>query len=116
MEEADVKKVWFLKAALLAAVLVVTASCSSSEPEIGLSADPVIKDLTHVNVTVKVGGKVTWTNLDSVRHTTTEVGGKWDSDRMGEKREFSFTFEEAGTYNYKCTVHPQMTATVTVVP
>ena len=110
------KAVWLLKTFLAAAVLVAIASCSGSEPEVGLSADPVIKDLTHVNVKVKVGGKVTWTNLDTVRHTTTEVGGKWDSGVLGEKRTFSFTFDEAGTYNYRCTVHPDMTATVTVEP
>jgi plastocyanin len=29
---------------------------------------------------------------------------------------FSFTFQNAGTFTYRCTIHPGMIGTVTVTP
>jgi plastocyanin len=67
-------------------------------------------------LTVKVGTKVTWTNQDSDAHTVTSQGsgGPLNSPAMSNGATFSFTFTKAGTYQYLCTIHPFMTATVTV--
>jgi plastocyanin len=66
-------------------------------------------------VSVGVGDTVTWTNNDSVAHDVTadsfssgEPGGMMSGDT------FEHTFEEAGTFDYVCTVHPGMEGTVTV--
>jgi plastocyanin len=69
-------------------------------------------------LTVKVGTKVTWTNRDSDAHTVTSggSGGPLNSKAMNTGDTFSFTFTKAGTYQYLCTIHPFMTATVTVTP
>ena len=66
-------------------------------------------------VTVAVGDTVTWTNNDSVPHDVTadsfssgEAGGMAGGDT------FEQTFEEAGSFDYVCTVHPGMEGTVVV--
>ena len=73
-----------------------------------------IKNFTHQNLTVKAGTTVTWTNRDDASHTSTERNGKWDSKALGNGQSFSFTLNEPGTYNYFCSIHPTITATVTV--
>ena len=66
-------------------------------------------------VTVKPGGKVTWTNDDSVGHDVTsdtfESGSPGGIDGGST---FSHVFKKAGTYKYVCTVHPGMEGTVKV--
>ena len=80
-----------------------------------------IQDFTHQDVSINVGTTVRWTNRDPFTHTTTSgVPGNpsdlWDSDEISAGgNPFSFTFTEAGTFNYFCKFHPSsMTATVTV--
>ena len=66
-------------------------------------------------VTVKVGQKVTWTNDDTVDHNVTSQSGETiKSDNFGKGGTFSFTPTKAGTIKYVCTIHPGMTATLTV--
>ncbi len=66
-------------------------------------------------VTVKVGQKVTWTNEDTVDHNVTSQSGETiKSDNFGKGATFSFTPTKAGTIKYACTIHPGMTATLTV--
>ena len=62
---------------------------------------------------IKVGTTVTWTNMDSAPHTATS-SGNFQSDRLDQGASFSFTFEEAGTFDYFCEFHPNMTSTITV--
>lgn len=61
---------------------------------------------------VKVGTTVTWTNNDSVMHTVT--GATFDSGQLAPGATYSHTFSKAGSFDYKCTIHPQMTARITV--
>jgi len=73
-------------------------------------------------VTVDVGGVVTWTNDDSAAHTVTsgsaadtdDVGALFDSGLFLAGATFPVTFDEAGTYPYFCMVHPWMVGTVIV--
>lgn len=72
-------------------------------------------------VEVKVGGGVTWTNDDSQIHTATsgaagssDAGSVFDSGILSPGATFDFVFDKAGTYDYHCTMHPQMVGTVTV--
>jgi plastocyanin len=70
------------------------------------------------DVTVTVGTTVTWVNVGPTDHTTTAYidGDKfWDSGIMVEGDTFSFTFEEPGSYDYLCALHPSMTAHLEVV-
>jgi plastocyanin len=69
-------------------------------------------------LTVKVGTKVTWTNQDSDAHTVTsqDNSGPLSSAALSTGQTYSYTFTKPGTYSYLCTIHPFMTATVTVTP
>ncbi len=67
------------------------------------------------NMQVKVGTTVTWSNQDNIQHSVTFKNGMKDSGLLSQGQSFSYTFNTAGTYQYYCTVHPYMVATVTVV-
>jgi plastocyanin len=67
------------------------------------------------STTVKVGQKITWTNDDSTDHNVTaDSGADFKSKDFGKDGTFSFTPDKAGTIKYECTLHPGMTATITV--
>jgi plastocyanin len=67
-------------------------------------------------VTIEEGGKVIWLNRDSVAHTATAVDGSFDTGPIEEGKLKSETFKEPGTYQYVCSIHPDMHGTVEVVP
>ena len=63
---------------------------------------------------IPIGTTVTWTNNDSAPHTATSSDGVWDSGILNTGDTFSYTFDQAGTFNYICSVHPNMTAQIVV--
>jgi len=70
------------------------------------------------NLEVAKGTKVTWTNKDSTAHTVTSgtrpnKDGKFDG-QVAAGGTFSFTFADAGVYQYFCSIHSSMNATITV--
>jgi plastocyanin len=77
-------------------------------------------------VEVNIGGTVTWINDDFTTHTATSgasnsgstgmFGGTDDSPEIigPEGDTQSFTFNEAGEFEYYCTLHPNMVGTVVV--
>jgi len=68
-----------------------------------------------VNLHVKVGTTVTWTNQDTAPHTVTFRDSSLKSSgilRQGDT--YSYTFTTPGTFAYYCGVHQYMTAQVTV--
>jgi plastocyanin len=67
-------------------------------------------------ITIKVGTKVTWTNLDAAPHTATSDTGIWDSGRLAQNATFSWVFDKAGTFAYHCIYHSMMLATIVVIP
>ncbi len=66
-------------------------------------------------IVINVGDTVTWTNNDPVDHTTTSAGN-WNSGSLTFGASFSEVFDSPGTFNYFCSIHPSMTATVVVNP
>jgi plastocyanin len=74
----------------------------------GIAFDPA-------EVTVAVGDTVTWTNNDSVAHdVTADSFSSGEAGGMAAGDTFEHTFDEAGTFEYVCTVHPGMDGTVVV--
>ena len=109
---------------LLTALTLALAACGSDDggsdttaAEAGGGEDGVdIADLAFspATLTVPVGTTVTWENSDSLPHTSTSDDEVWDSGTLESGGEFSFTFEEAGTFSYFCEIHPSMNGSVVV--
>ena len=66
--------------------------------------------------TVKVGGELTWTNDDDAPHTVTfDDASITSSGNLAKAQTFKATFGAAGTFPYKCAIHPgTMKGTITV--
>ena len=71
---------------------------------------------TPARLIVKAGTTVTWRNEDDIPHTVTSSTGLFKSKTLDTDESFSFTFTEPGTYEYFCSLHPRMTATIVVEP
>ncbi len=107
---------------LLAALLLIGGLTISSPAGASTTAqgETVVVEAADGNVfepatvTINVGDTVTWRNTDDVPHTSTSDDGVWDSGALAAGEEFSFTFEEAGTFPYFCEFHPGMEGTVVV--
>jgi plastocyanin len=61
----------------------------------------------NATVVIGVNNTIIWTNQDDVQHTTTAVGGLWNSGAMDTGQTFSVTISAPGTYEYHCTIHPK---------
>ncbi|MBI1663166.1 MAG: hypothetical protein IS860_06710 [Nitrosopumilus sp.] len=72
------------------------------------------------NISINAGDTVEWINSDTAAHTVTGgspaegPSGVFDSSLVMGAASYSFTFEDAGNYDYFCMVHPWMVGTVTV--
>jgi plastocyanin len=72
------------------------------------------------SITINAGDTVQWTNSDTAAHTVTGgstaegPSGVFDSSLVLGGASYSFTFEEAGNYDYFCMVHPWMVGNVQV--
>lgn len=132
------------------ALLLVLAACGGDDPTLpgasgttddtgGLAEevqDEVTVDMTDAlkfspqQVTIKVGGTVTWENPSTVVHTATgdpdnvadpdnvelpDGAEPWDSGFVQPGDSFSHTFTEPGTYQYVCVPHEGVGMTGTIV-
>jgi plastocyanin len=133
-----------LMALTIAATVLLSAACGSTQPgfvptgsampampSMAESAGPAAAPAAAAGATavaiqnfafspatlsVKVGSTVTWTNKDGEAHNVTTPSGPLHSPTMPPGAVYSYTFTAAGTFHYLCTIHPFMTATVTVTP
>jgi plastocyanin len=69
-------------------------------------------------MTVHVGDTITWMQHDQAPHdvVTTSAPVAFRSPQLSQGQSWSYTFRQAGTYAYYCSVHPDMRASVTVLP
>lgn len=86
----------------------------------GSAASVTIQDFAFAPDTIEVaaGSTITWTNEDGVTHTVTagEPGNQQDDfdETVNTGAEAEITFDDAGTFAYFCSIHPNMTAEVVV--
>ena len=66
------------------------------------------------NLTVKPGTRVNWVQGDRMPHTVSGKGNGLRSNTLQSGQTFSFTFNEAGRYDYACDFHPSMRGAVVV--
>ena len=102
---------WTLAAATAALTMSIAASAvlaaDSSVTIAGFAFAPA-------TVTIQVGDSVTWTNEDSAPHTATAGDGSFDTGQLANGDSDTVTFDTAGTFDYVCSIHPQMTGSVVV--
>src|SRR5271170_991151 len=68
-----------------------------------------------MSVSVAPGSTVTVTNKDSVAHTLTATGGKFDTGDINGGQSKTFTAPtKPGTYSYICNIHQYMMGTIVV--
>jgi plastocyanin len=66
-------------------------------------------------ITVPVGGSVTWTNQDPAPHTATGLDrDALQSGAIASGESFTQTFDSAGTIEYFCEFHPNMKGAIVV--
>jgi plastocyanin len=63
---------------------------------------------------VPVGTTVSWDNAGVAPHTVTADNGSFDSGIMSTGDTYNRTFNQAGTFAYLCTLHPEMVGTIVV--
>jgi plastocyanin len=109
----------FVLVAISVSALMLSA-CGEGESSAAATQDDanvptvVIRDLAFEpeTLTVKAGDAVTWRWDDGAIAHDVEGDG-FRSEVMSEGT-FSQRFDEPGTYDYVCTLHPNMTATIEV--
>ena len=65
-------------------------------------------------ITIAPGESVTWTNDDGAPHGLEYHDGAPGTDLLLPGASFSRRFDQPGTYDYNCSVHPYMTGRVVV--
>ena len=69
--------------------------------------------------TISAGTTIKWINKDNSTHTVTSgipgtPSGTFNSGNFGQNGEFSFKFDQVGTFKYFCNIHQSMTGTIIV--
>jgi plastocyanin len=98
--------------ALLALPLLPVGQASAASYSVAMKGYA----FSPASLSVPVGSTVTWTNQDTAPHDVKTTSGPVSihSPMLDKGESWSFTFGTAGSYGYYCTVHPDMTAGITV--
>jgi plastocyanin len=99
----------FLQSALVATLMVAL-------PAFAQDVRINIKDFMFAptDLSIPVGTKVTWVNDDQVPHTVMETHKAFHSAALDTDDSFTYQFDNAGTFEYFCALHPQMVARIVV--
>lgn len=64
------------------------------------------------SLTINKGDTVIWTNQDAMPHKIS--GSGFVSNNLSNGQSYSFTFKDAGNYEYICSIHPSMKGKIIV--
>ena len=115
-----VRRPWLMLAMLAALLALALSACGTDEASSAATAADTdgptvtIEDLEFApeTLTAEAGGTVTWVwNDGAIDHDV--AGDGFKSEVMSEGT-FSHRFNEPGTYDYICNLHPNMTGTIEV--
>jgi plastocyanin len=106
----------------VAGVLPAAAAPAAASQESGASTtastsvDIMGFAYSPANLTIAVGDTVVWTNHDTAPHNVVISDGpvRFTSPTLNQGDTYTYTFTVAGTYEYYCSIHPDMQATITV--
>jgi plastocyanin len=97
--------------AIVAAALAGAGTAMAADQAVSISGF----SYSPASVTVNVGDTITWTNSDAQAHTATADDASWDTGTIsGSGGTGAVTFSTAGAFPYHCSIHPEITGTVTV--
>jgi plastocyanin len=122
---AEVKAVPARRAVLMLALALATAAGSAAIFGVkgqaraqNANAKVTIDNFTFAPaaLTVSLGTTVTWINHDDIPHTVVEKNKVFRSKALDTDDSYSFTFTQAGTYDYFCGLHPHMVGKIIVKP
>ncbi len=65
-------------------------------------------------LTVRLGDSILWVNKDPFPHTATATAGGFDSPQIPPGGSWKYRTRKKGEMPYVCSLHPTMTAMVTV--
>lgn len=88
---------------------------TAQQPQTQVKANTItIQNFTFnpSTLTVKQGTKVTWTNQDSATHKI--KSDTFNSSDLNQGDKFEFTFNNKGSFDYSCSIHPSMTGKIVV--
>ena len=115
------KRLLLLVVLLVIALLVFVSAAGAQDS--GVEAVPV-QDARSVGIgdnffdppdaTVEPGSTITWTNNGARPHTVTADDGSFDSGRLNPGDSYTVAFDGQGTVTYHCTIHPEMSGSVSV--
>lgn len=91
----------------------------TSYPSVTIKDTPIIeiKDFSFnpSELSIKVGESIIWTNLDSAPHTITSISGdEIKSNSLNKGETYLHEFNQAGTFEYYCSLHPSMKGKIIV--
>ena len=90
-------------------------SAAPGDPVFPVTVSVVDFAFAPSTVQVPVGGAVVWRLDGSAPHTATSLDGGFDSGILQPGGEFTHRFDERGTFDYVCALHPQMKGSVEVI-
>ena len=121
---------FFVRLALITASIALFAACDSNNPvppavpapgqtvaAVSIPTNAATlgnRAFAPAELNVTAGTTVTWTNTDTVTHTSSSDAQGWDSGAIAPGGQFSFAFPAAGTFPYHCAIHPGMVGRVVV--
>lgn len=113
---------------LIVLSLILVAGCGTptkntnqkATPKLELPTEPVANNtITILNfafspstLTINKGETVTWINEDSAPHAIKFE--TFNSDTFSKGESYSKIFDEVGSFNYYCSIHPSMVGTIIV--
>jgi plastocyanin len=104
-----------------AGAVTASATAPGTTSDTGPSTAPISLEVSLAGrafspavLEVAVGDTVTWINDDDTEHTVTAFEGAFDSGELATGASFSFTFDTAGEFRYRCLFHSEMQGTIIV--
>ncbi|MCW5935433.1 MAG: hypothetical protein KIT45_14225 [Fimbriimonadia bacterium] len=90
----------------LLCLLMTFATADTRIVDVGTDFSTAFRDqFSHnVNTVIDVGDTVRWQWI-SGSHTTTSATNLWNANLNSVTRTFNFTFNQPGTFNYRCVPH-----------
>ena len=103
----------------VAFLLAVSAAAGVAGPRMAEAASATVTidnyKFVPAQVTVHPGDTVVWRNKDSMPHTATAMdGSSFDTGAIDPNGSQSAVLSKAGTYAYRCAIHPDMRGTIVV--